>query len=72
MHTSDTVNNQGDSPSAHPMVLPDGKSIPPTGKRFAIGMATISHWHGTTMDHEWLFWDNQEFIKQIGLGQYNE
>lgn len=51
-----------------PMPLPDGKSIPPTGKRFAIGMATIGHWKNGTMDHEWLFWDNQDFMAQLGLG----
>jgi predicted ester cyclase len=51
-----------------PMPLPDGKSIPPTGKRFAIGMATIGHWKNGKMDHEWLFWDNQDFMNQIGLG----
>jgi hypothetical protein len=51
----------------NPMPLPDGKTIPPTGKRFAIGMVTVGHWKGTTMDHEWLFWDNQDFMKQIGL-----
>ena len=51
-----------------PMPLPDGKSIAPTGKRFAIGMATIGHWKNGTMDHEWLFWDNQDFMNQIGLG----
>jgi len=52
-----------------PMPTPDGKSIAPTGKRFAIGMATVGHWIGGTMDHEWLFWDNADFMKQIGLGQ---
>jgi len=52
-----------------PMPLPDGKSIAPTGKRFAIGMVTIGHWKGKTMDHEWLFWDNQDFMTQIGLGK---
>jgi hypothetical protein len=52
-----------------PMPTPDGKAIPPTGKHFAIGMATIGHWNGTTMDHEWLFWDNQDFMKQIGVSQ---
>lgn len=52
-----------------PMPIGDGKSIPPTGKRFAIGMATIGHWSNGTMDHEWLFWDNADFMKQIGLGQ---
>ena len=52
-----------------PMPTPDGKTIAPTGKRFAIGMATIGHWKDGTMDHEWLFWDNQDFMKQIGLAQ---
>jgi SnoaL-like polyketide cyclase len=51
-----------------PMPLPDGKSIAPTGKRFAIGMATIAHRKNGTMDREWLFWDNQDFMNQIGLG----
>jgi hypothetical protein len=51
-----------------PMPLPDGKSLPPTGKRFAISMATIAHWTDGTMDHEWLFWDNQDFMNQLGLG----
>ena len=50
-----------------PMPTPDGKTIAPTGKRFAIGMMTVGHWKGSTMDHEWLFWDNQDFMKQIGL-----
>jgi hypothetical protein len=52
-----------------PMPIGDGKTIPPNGKRFAIGMATIGHWKGKTMDHEWLFWDNQDFMKQIGLAK---
>jgi hypothetical protein len=52
-----------------PMPTPDGKSIPPSGKRFAISMVTIGHWKGATMDHEWLFWDNQDFMNQIGLGK---
>ena len=50
-----------------PMPTPDGQTIAPTGKRFAIGMATIGHWVNGTMDHEWLFWDNQDFMRQIGL-----
>ena len=50
------------------MPLPDGTVIQPTGKRFAIGMATIGRWKGKAMDHEWLFWDNQDFMKPLGLG----
>jgi hypothetical protein len=52
-----------------PMPTPDGKTIAPTGKRFAIGMVTIGHWKNGTMDHEWLFWDNADFMQQIGLGK---
>ncbi len=52
-----------------PMPTPDGKTIAPTGKRFALGMVTIGHWKGATMDHEWLVWDNQDFMNQIGLGK---
>ncbi len=53
-----------------PMPLPDGATIPPTGKAYKIRMATFSHWtRGGPMDEEYLFWDNQDFMKQIGLGK---
>jgi hypothetical protein len=52
-----------------PMPDANGKSIPPTGKHFALSMVTIGHWKGSTMDHEWLSWDNQDFMNQIGLGK---
>lgn|SRR5436309_262052 len=53
-----------------PMPLGDGTSIPPTGKAYKIQMATISHWtKEEPMDEEYLFWDNQEFMRQIGLGK---
>jgi hypothetical protein len=32
-------------------------------------MATIGHWTNGKMDHEWLFWDSQDFMKQLGLAQ---
>ena len=52
-----------------PMVLPDGKVIQPTGKAYRIPMATIGHWNKDgIMFEEFLFWDNGEFMKQIGLG----
>ena len=54
---------------SQPMPIGEGKSIPATGKAFAIGMATVGHWTDGKMDHEWLFWDNADFMKQIGLGQ---
>ena len=52
-----------------PMPIGGGKAIPPTGKAYKITMATIGHWKDGVMDEEYLFWDNQEFMKQIGLGQ---
>ena len=52
-------------------LMPTGKAklIKPTGKAYKIQMATIGHWKGGVMDEEYLFWDNQEFMKQIGLGK---
>lgn len=53
-----------------PMPIGDGKTIAPTGKAFKLSMATIGHWtKAGVMDEEYLFWDNQDFMKQIGLGQ---
>jgi hypothetical protein len=52
-----------------PMVLPDGKVIQPTGKAYRIPMATIGHWNKDgVLFEEFLFWDNGEFMKEIGLG----
>jgi hypothetical protein len=30
-------------------------------------MCTVGHWKNGLMDEEYLFWDNQEFMKQVGL-----
>jgi hypothetical protein len=50
-----------------PMPIGDGKSIPPTGKPFKLVMCTVGHWKDGIMDEEYLFWDNQTFMKQIGV-----
>ena len=51
-----------------PMPIGDGKSIPPTGKAFKLPMCTVGIWkEDGTMSEEHLFWDNQTFMKQIGL-----
>lgn len=52
-----------------PMPIGSGKFIQPTGQHFALPMSTIGHWVNGTMDHEWLFWDSQEFMKQLGLAK---
>ena len=55
---------------SQPMPIGNGKTISPTGKKFKLSMATIGHW-GTDgkMTEEYLFWDNQSFMKQIGLAE---
>lgn len=50
-----------------PMPLGNGKTVPPTGKSFKLSMATIGRWENGVMVEEWLFWDNQAFLKQVGL-----
>lgn len=51
-----------------PMKMPDGKTISPTGKSFKLPMATVGHWtKNGNMDEEYLFWDNETCMKQIGL-----
>ncbi len=52
-----------------PMPIGEGKTIPPTDKPFKLTMVTIGHWKDGVMDEEWLMWDNQAFMKQIGLVQ---
>jgi len=50
-----------------PMPVRGGNAIPPTGKKFKFNMCTVGHWKNGLMDEEYLFWDNQEFMKQVGL-----
>lgn len=53
---------------SQPMPIGNGKTIPPTGKSFKLSMATIGHWgEDGKMIEEYLFWDNQSFMQQIGL-----
>ena len=54
---------------SQPMPIGEGKTIDPTGNQFALGMVTVGHWSNGKMDHEWLFWDNGDFMKQIGLAE---
>ena len=53
-----------------PMPIGNGKTIPPTGKPFKLAMCTVGHWGPDgKMSEEFLFWDNQTFMKQIGLAK---
>jgi len=49
------------------MPLADGSSMPATGKAFTLPMATIGRWENGVMQEEWLFWDNQSYLAQIGV-----
>ena len=51
-----------------PMKGPDGKMIPPTGKKFEVEFATIARWNDEgEIIEERLFYDLVGFMKQIGL-----
>jgi predicted ester cyclase len=53
-----------------PMPLGDGKTAPPNGKKLDMMMTTVGHWTPAgVMDHEWLFWDNQTYMRQLGLAK---
>ena len=53
-----------------PMPVLSGKPIPPTGKAFKLAMNTVGRWNAQgTLDEEYLFWDNQTYMQQIGLGK---
>jgi hypothetical protein len=52
-----------------PMPIGNGKFIQPTGKSFKIPMCTIGHWKDGLMIEESLFWDNQTYMNQMGLGK---
>ena len=52
-----------------PMPIGNEQTIPPTGKKFKLRMATIGHWEEGKMIEEYLFYDNHSFMKQIGLAE---
>lgn len=52
---------------SRPMIIAGGRTIPPTNKPFRINMSTFGHWKNGVMDEEYLYWDNQTFLIQIGL-----
>jgi len=52
-----------------PMPLGNGKFIQPNGKKFKLPMATIGTWKDGIMIEEQLFWDNQTYINQLGIGK---
>jgi predicted ester cyclase len=52
-----------------PMIGPDGKEIPPTGKSFEVDFCTVARWdeNGQIVEEN-LFYDVVGMMKQLGLG----
>jgi SnoaL-like polyketide cyclase len=51
------------------LVLPDGTTIPPTGKAFDLDFGQTSKWDGDHLIEISAFWDSALQAKQIGLAQ---
>lgn len=52
-----------------PITLKDGTVLQPTGKKVRLKIATIARWENERIAEEYLFWDNADWNRQIGLGQ---
>jgi hypothetical protein len=52
-----------------PITLKDGTVLEPTGKPVSLKIATIARWENGRIAEEYLFWDNADWNRQIGLGQ---
>jgi hypothetical protein len=52
-----------------PMPIGGGKFIQPTGKAFKLPMSTFGHWKDGVMFEEFLFWDSQSYMQQMGIGK---
>jgi predicted ester cyclase len=50
-----------------PMKGPDGKTIPPTNKKFRLEFCTVAHWQNGEIIEERLFYDLVEMMRQLGL-----
>ncbi|HVH33489.1 MAG TPA: ester cyclase [Tahibacter sp.] len=52
---------------SQPMPIGEGKTIAPTGRPFKLTMVTVGVWENGLMKEEYLYWDNQALLKQIGV-----
>ncbi len=52
-----------------PMMGPDGKEIPPTGKSFEVDFCTVARWENDQIVEENLFYDLVTFMRQLGLSE---
>ena len=52
-----------------PLTMPDGTVLQPTEKEVRIKIATIARWENGRIAEEYLFWDNADWNRQIGIDQ---
>ena len=53
-----------------PMSISHGKQISPTRRGFKIRVCAVSHWNKKGLiDEEYLFWDNEHLMQQIGAAK---
>ena len=50
-----------------PLPTGNGQFIQPTGKAFKLPMATIGIWKDGVITEEYLYWDNQTYLSQMGI-----
>lgn len=50
-----------------PMTLPDGSTIPSTGRSFELEFCTVATWENGQITEERLFYDQVSFMRQLGL-----
>ena len=62
-----TVVTQATGTFTGEMRLPDGKTIPPTGKAFDVEFGQTSKWSGDRLIAISAFWDTAQLAKQIGI-----
>ena len=51
----------------NPMELPDGTIIEPTGEFFEVRIVTLANWEDGRIVEEYLIWDNEDWMRQIGV-----
>jgi predicted ester cyclase len=51
----------------NPMILADGTTISPTGKKARMRMATFARYKSGQITEEILFWDKTEWMRQLGI-----
>lgn len=49
------------------MPLPGGRTLPPTGKGLKLRVAVVSHWKDGKIDRKLFFYDQQAWLRQLGL-----